>query len=183
MYVIILFLIFVYYLKKYKNGIYIKSNFDDIFYKLKSKKNSKESLLYLSNLRSSINILVNNLDKSNIVYQLNKNRFDILKIKLKNLKISENLDSRTTSYTVNKGDEIVLCIRKNNIFYDFNEVFYILLHEISHIVCPEIGHTKLFYDINKFLIKQAIKQGIYKFKNYSLNPIDYCGLKLNENLL
>ena len=98
--------------------------------------------------------------------------------------INENsINSPDTSYTINKGDKIILCIRSpTGSFYNLNEIIYIFIHELSHIICSEIGHTEKFYNINKFLIQEAIRLNLYNLKNYKLNPINYCGIKLNEYL-
>ena len=99
---------------------------------------------------------------------------------------SENsLDKNNTSYTINKGEEIVLCLRSkiDKTHHDINIIKYILIHELAHIICPEIGHTALFYDINKYLLNLAIENDLYKNVNYKSNPVEYCGITLNEQLL
>ena len=55
-------------------------------------------------------------------------------------------NSKFTSYSVNKGEEIVFCLRskKDNKLHDINELMYVAIHEIAHVGCPEIGHTPLF---------------------------------------
>ena len=67
--------------------------------------------------------------------------------------------SEFTSYSVNKGEELVFCLRskKNNKLHDINDLMYVAVHEIAHIGCPEIGHTPLFKKINKFLLERAAK--------------------------
>ena len=52
----------------------------------------------------------------------------------------------STSYSVNKGEELVFCIRhrkkKNkNKLHKINTLMYVAIHELAHIGCPEIGHT------------------------------------------
>ena len=89
-----------------------------------------------------------------------------------------------TSYSVNKGEELVFCLRsKQNTLHDINEIMYVAIHELAHIICPEIGHTQLFYKINRILLKYAIELNLYNYKNYSLYPEDYCGIKLSTNIL
>lgn len=94
-------------------------------------------------------------------------------------------NSSYTSYTVNKGTEMVVCLRdkKTNKLHDLNTLMYVCTHEIGHIGCPEVGHTKLFHRINKFLLLEAIKQGVYTYTNYKYFPCDYCGLILDNTII
>lgn len=94
-------------------------------------------------------------------------------------------DSKFTSYSINKGEEIVFCLRskENNKIHDVNELMYVAIHEIAHVGCPEIGHTPLFKRINKELLQYAIECGVYKYKNYNVYPEDYCGIELSNNIL
>jgi hypothetical protein len=93
--------------------------------------------------------------------------------------------SNYTSYTTNKGEEIVFCLRskKTNKMHDINDLLYVAIHEIGHIGCPEIGHTDLFNEINKFLLIEAVNKGIYKYIDYINYPREYCGIDLKNTIL
>jgi hypothetical protein len=68
------------------------------------------------------------------------------------------------SYTLNKED-IYLCLKdENNQYYDDNMLTYVLLHEISHSICDEIGHTDKFHRIFQALTKKAVELNIYNDK-------------------
>ena len=88
--------------------------------------------------------------------------------KFDNIVFSESTDnSKFTSYSINKGEEIVFCLRsgKNGELHDINELMYVAIHEIAHVGCPEIGHTPLFKNINIELLKHASKlQCLYIIK-------------------
>ena len=94
-------------------------------------------------------------------------------------------DSIYTSYTVNKGEEMIVCLRdsKTHKIHDFNTLMYVCTHEIGHIGCPEVGHTHLFHQINKFLLLEAIKYGVYTYTNYNKFPCKYCSLILDNNVI
>lgn len=94
-------------------------------------------------------------------------------------------NSKFTSYSVNKGEEMVFCLRskKDNSIHDINELMYVAIHELAHVGCTEIGHTPLFLKINTFLLDKARDIGIYKYKNYSQFPEEYCGMTLTSNIL
>jgi hypothetical protein len=76
------------------------------------------------------------------------------------------------SYTINK-EKVFLCLKdKNNNYYDMNTLIFVTLHEISHALCDEIGHTTKFNKIFDELIKKASEMKIYDPNT----PIvqDYC---------
>jgi hypothetical protein len=109
-----------------------------------------------------------------------------IKERLPFVKISENpTDSQYTSYSVNKGEELVFCIRDKKRFklHDINELLYVAIHEIAHIGCPEIGHTDLFQSINLYLLKKAVCYKIYKYIDYYEHNKDYCGMVLSSTIL
>jgi hypothetical protein len=106
--------------------------------------------------------------------------------KIDDVKVRENEGGNNlTSYSVNKGEELVFCLRskQNDKIHDLNELMYVAIHEIGHIGCPETGHTKLFAQINLFLLKEAVKLGVYTYRDYSIEPVEYCGMTLTTNIL
>ena len=82
------------------------------------------------------------------------------------------LSGSNKSFTINKR-EIYLCLKdKNGNYYDDNMLIYVLLHELAHVKCDEIGHTEKFKEIFKLLLQKAEVAGIY---NPFQPPIDdYC---------
>lgn len=106
--------------------------------------------------------------------------------KINNVNVRENEGSNDlTSYSINKGEELVFCIRSksNNQIHDINELMYVAVHEVSHIGCPETGHTKLFAKINLFLLQRAVQLGLYHYRDYASNPVEYCGMILTTSIL
>ena len=96
-----------------------------------------------------------------------------------------NLNSNLTSYNVNKGEQLVFCLRckdtKN--IHNINLLVYVAVHEMAHSACPELGHTPLFNKIFYFCLNEAVKIKIYEYENYAISPVVYCGMKLNTNIL
>ena len=84
-----------------------------------------------------------------------------------------SLSKGKKSYTINK-EEIFLCLKdENDKYYDDNMLIYVLLHEISHSVCDEIGHTDKFNSIFHAFIDKAVQLQIYDntvplIRNYCL---------------
>lgn len=106
--------------------------------------------------------------------------------RLPDVKISENpLDSKFTSYSINKGEELVFCIRDKltKKIHNLNELLYVAIHEIAHIGCPEIGHTELFRTINQYLLKKAVRYKLYKYIDYGTYNKSYCGMTLSTTIL
>jgi hypothetical protein len=93
--------------------------------------------------------------------------------------------SKYTSYSVNKGEELVFCIRskETNELHDINDLMYVAIHEIAHIGCPELDHTPLFYKINKKLLELASEINVYTYTNYNSKSLNYCGLLLTTNVM
>ena len=97
--------------------------------------------------------------------------------------ITENIPgSIYVAYSVNKGEELSLCIRDKGSeeFIDNNTIIFVAIHELSHIMTPETGHTPLFWDNMKYLLEQASSQGIYMPQDYSQSPVKYCGMDINS---
>ena len=97
--------------------------------------------------------------------------------------ITENIPgSRFVAYSVNKGDELSICIRekKTEKFIDDNTVTFVAVHEMAHIMSKETGHPPEFWDNMKYLLENAKEMGIYIPKDYSKEPVDYCGQEINS---
>lgn len=107
--------------------------------------------------------------------------------KITNVDLYENAaDGKYTSFTVNKGEEIALCLRSKETgkLHDINLIMYVTLHELAHVACPEMEHTVLFKQIFRFFLVVASNNlHIYVPSNYQIDPHEYCGLTIRENLL
>jgi hypothetical protein len=77
---------------------------------------------------------------------------------LKNLVMVEDNES----YTINKKI-IHLCTKepRSGKYYDKNTLMFVVLHELAHVICDDIGHTDTFSIINKALLNHAINHGFY----------------------
>lgn len=133
--------------------------------------------------------LIDNKDK---ICMNDKELEDSVELLGKNLnksrtKIYENPpNSNYTSYSVNKGEEVVFCLKskkKKNTLHKIDLLMYVAIHEMAHIGCHEIGHTELYKKIFEFYVKESIKIGIYKYEDYDSNPVEYCGMVLSSNIV
>jgi hypothetical protein len=97
--------------------------------------------------------------------------------------ITENIPgSMYVAYSVNKGDELSICIRDKDTekFIDDNTIIFVAIHELAHIMTNETGHTPKFWNNMKYLLEEGNKIGIYEIIDYSENPIMYCGQEINS---
>jgi hypothetical protein len=95
-------------------------------------------------------------------------------------------NSKYTSYSVNKGEKIVLCMRSRDgkdELIDENTLTFVSIHELAHIMTKSVGHTEEFWKNFKFLLETAIKMNLYKKEDYSLNPKAYCGITVSDSPL
>lgn len=101
--------------------------------------------------------------------------------------ISESsINNKYTSYSVNKGQQIIFCIRQKDekqTIIDINLATFIAIHELAHLMTESIGHLSDFWtNFNRLLLK-AIELGIYKNEDYSKYPKKYCGIMVTDNPL
>jgi hypothetical protein len=77
------------------------------------------------------------------------------------------------SYTINKS-KVFLCLTDVDTgeYYDKQVLLYVLLHEISHVLCTNVGHSELFHEIFEALLKEAVEMKIYD-PSVPI-PADYC---------
>ena len=126
------------------------------------------------------------IKQKNDKYKDYKKYINQLSRNIKHIKIQEGGNNdKYTSYSINKGEQIVFCLRskRDDKLHDINLVMYVVLHELSHVACPEYGHTPLFKKIFAFLTKTAIEMGLYKKLEFNKDPIEYCGLMITDSII
>lgn len=185
--IVIIILVLLYYFDKVSKteAIYLKSGLNNKQYLVKNLEKKEEATYILSVIEERINLLKDYLQMNAKKFSEYEPYINQFCDRIKNLSLHENgPDGNYTSYTVNKGEEIALCLRskKTGELHDINLVMYVVLHELAHVACPEVDHTELFKKIFIFLIQIAVNLKIYKKINYQIYPQEYCGLTIRENL-
>lgn len=170
-----------------KNMVYIVSDVDNRMYMVRNTYDKQRASNVLAIVNKNICYLAKYMYNNKNEYKEYEEYITRLKDRTDDIIIRESSEnSQYTSYTMNKGEQIIFCIRsklidnyvnKSNI-HDINLIMYVALHEISHIACPEFGHTDLFRKIFLFFCDIAGKVGIYKRINFRTDPMEYCGMKL-----
>lgn len=182
LYVLIL-LIIIFGVLIYQNSRYIKFEVDNDQYQIEKYSPGRfESLDTLVYLRKKLKQLITHLNHQRpndpYVKRLNK-RFANTVLREAN----PNGDPTSTSYTINKGDTMVICLRSgNNQLVDRNTLTYVAIHELAHIYSSSYHHSPEFWRNMRFLIDEAAQIGIYTPVNYSQNPVQYCGLTIASNI-
>jgi hypothetical protein len=179
---------------------YVISDIDNKQYMVRDQKDKKQAANILARLKENIHGITKymnaKLEDPKVAntprYKEFKPYILQLKEKIKDVVIKESSSNTVyTSYTVNKGEQIIFCIRSkslsnmlntNNI-HDINLIMYVALHEISHVACPEYNHTPLFKKIFKFICEEAIEMGIYNKIEFSISPKEYCGMTINDTII
>jgi hypothetical protein len=94
-------------------------------------------------------------------------------------------DAEHTSYSVNKGEKVHLCLRQregpDESLMDENVMVFVALHEMAHVVTPTIGHGPDFWNNFAWLLKQAEEQEIYHYQDFKAHPVSYCGMNITDS--
>lgn len=71
------------------------------------------------------------------------------------------LSGSNKSFTINK-EQVYICTKdQNGTYYDDNMLIYVLLHELAHVLCDEVGHTDKYKMIFRSLLQRAYDAGLY----------------------
>jgi len=177
-------IIFIKYQKN--NVVYITSELDHQPYLVRDLHDKQYASNMLAKIKQNIIIITNYLVTNKDKYPDYIEYINQLNTRIKNVEVLESTeDSVYTSYSVNKGEQIVFCLRSRNIrnkLHEFNLLMYVVIHEMSHVACPEYGHTPLFKKIFAFITQESINIGIYKRMDFANEPEEYCGMMITDSV-
>lgn len=180
-------IIYIFYISNKSHLVSVRSELDGAYYSVQDTDKKIQTAFLLSSIKSDcIKLLDYIIEQSNVKPPLMVEDFKMArkKINYTNFREAEPY-SKATSYSVNKGDELVLCVKSKitDKIHSKNIILYVAIHELAHIVCPEIGHTNLFNQIFSYLLRTAVELQIYKYHDYHLDNQEYCGITINQNIL
>lgn len=178
--VIIFFIYLSYYIYRYNKVENITSKIDNRNYEVQLKEDAAEAADLIAKIREKLMILVDHLKNSYPgdarILRLNQN------FNPDNMR--EGIDNpKYTSYSVNKGEQIVLCLRTKDKLVDINTMMFVVLHELSHIVTVSIGHTEEFWENFKWILEESINIGIYVKQDFAKENVEYCGMTITDTPL
>lgn len=159
-----------------RNMKQIISQNDNKEYFVRDLENSQQAAEKLSVINGKIQKLIQSLDVNE------REGIDRLKNKYNPNTLSETEESsKYTSYSLNKGEKIALCIRKkgeSKEFIEDNTIMFVAVHELAHIMTESVGHEPEFWDNMAFLLEKANEINIYNPVDYNKNNVDYCGMEI-----
>lgn len=162
---------------------YVTSTIDQQSYLVQSLPDKQAAADLIARIREKLEQFVDHL-KKNFSDDV---RVERIQENFRSDKISEGSEnSKYTSYSINKGEKIVLCIRSKDQqkkLVDLNTMMFVVLHELAHIATKSIGHTPEFWDNFKWILKEAVNTGVYKSQDFNNKPVEYCGIEITDNPL
>jgi predicted metal-dependent hydrolase len=163
--------------------IYVLSNVDNNKYLVRNVEDKQNAADLLGNMCKKIQKLLNYLE----LHNGGEDRVKRLIKKFNPSNICESTpNNKYTSYSINKGEKIVMCLRTKDgtdKLIDINTIMFVILHEIAHVMTISIGHTQEFWSNFKFILKISVKTNIYNQVDYSKDPQPYCGIKVTDSPL
>jgi len=182
--IIIVTLIAVYYIYNYYSEyglIKVKSNIDNNEYTVQIKDDSLEAANLIATVRERLLVLMEHLEKS---YGKDDKRVMLLKKNFRPDRLKEGVTTPGyTSYSVNKGEQIILCLRNNDELVDINTLFFVVLHEFAHLATESIGHTEEFWDNFRWILEESINIGLYIKQDFNIKNVEYCGMSITSSPL
>jgi len=93
-------------------------------------------------------------------------------------------DADLTSYSVNKGESVHLCLRQrennNESLVAEDVMMFVAIHEMAHMITKTIGHGPDFWNNFGWLLKEAEGSGLYKAQDFKAHPVKYCGMSITD---
>lgn len=83
-----------------------------------------------------------------------------------------------SSYTVNKGEQLVYCLRtrdKRDLLYSDNKLMHVAIHELAHIASVTTGHEHEFKMNLHYLERKAAEM---KLIQPIMGEWEYCGVRV-----
>jgi predicted metal-dependent hydrolase len=180
---ILLLISYIYYESYYSELVSVESTIDGRSYLVRGLPDKSDAANLLASVRKKLIQLVNHLE----IKFTNDQRVARLLLRYKPNNLMESTpNNKYTSYSINKGEKVVLCLRSRNsknILVKENLLMFVALHELSHIMTKSIGHTKEFWDNFRFLLSESIKIKIYNKQNFRKFPKEYCGTQITDSPL
>jgi hypothetical protein len=181
---LLLIFIFMIYIKKQRTEVsLVRSSVDGQEYVVQNKPDKQRAADTLAKIKGNLVRLVDHCKSS---YPKDE-RVGRISVKFDPNAIAEgDDDARYTTYTLNKGEKMVFCLRTrdyNDHVHDVNLLTFVAVHELAHIASKSIGHTAEFNKNFQFLIQEAVKAGIYTPVDYRRDPKPYCGIEVTDTPL
>jgi hypothetical protein len=95
--------------------------------------------------------------------------------------ITEIPQTETIAYAIEKK-ELYMCVRDSTgAVQQEDDLLFVLLHELSHIMNPSYGHDEAFWSQFKRTLEIANKMGYLPYKDYDTYSVTVCGKVITSN--
>jgi len=182
--ILIITILAIYYIYNYyinQGLIKVKSDIDNTEYTVQIKEDAKEAADLIATIKNKLKTLLEHLQKT---YGSSDSRVAMLTANYRPERVSEGVDTPGyTSYSVNKGEQIVLCLRNKDKLMVVNTMMFVVLHEFAHLATEGIGHTEEFWTNFKWILEESMNIGIYARQDFKTTNVDYCGIKITSSPL
>ena len=168
----------VYHYNNEKGLTKVVSNVDNEEYTVQIKDDSKEAADLIAKIKKRLIILLEHLKKT---YGNSDKRVSLLESNFRPDAIKEGVQTPGyTSYSVNKGEQIILCLRNKDSLVDINTMMFVVLHEFAHLATESTGHTTEFWDNFRWILEESINIGIYTKQEFEKKSVEYCGMDITS---
>lgn len=192
-----------YYRKQNTEVVVVKSTVDGRDYVVQNKPDKQNAADMLAQVRQRLMKLVEYLkangnsagssagpkseDNDEKTYGNYQERVDRLVRRFNPDRISEgNEDVRYTTYTLNKGEKIVFCLRargEGDRVHDLSMMTFVAIHELAHIASVTNHHSMEFKSNFAWLLRHAVACGVYSPEDFKARPRRYCGIDVTDSPL
>ena len=162
----------------------VTSNIDGKQYKVRDMPDKQEAANLMARLRIRLMKITDALekkypDKPQVKHLVKNFRSDPSRF------IEATPDSEHTSYSINKGEQIYMCLRQregpNESLVNENVMTFVSLHELAHVCTESIGHGPDFWNNFGWLLKEAEALGLYQYTDFQAHPVSYCGVYITDS--
>ena len=201
-------LLLVWFQKRNVEVSVVRSTIDGRDYVVQNKPDKQEAADMLAQVRARMIKLVNYMKKTNGTASLqgsgkesgpkidedDESKYGKYEERTKRLvdrfnpdRISEgNEDVRYTTYTLNKGEKIVFCLRargEDDRVHDLNMMTFVAIHELGHVASITNHHSLEFKSCFAWLLRNAVACGVYSYEDFNSRPRNYCGIDVTDSPL
>ena len=162
----------------------VTSSIDGKQYKVRDMPDKQEAANLMARLRMRLMKITDTLeqkypDKAQVKHLVKNFRSDPSRF------IEATPDSEHTSYSINKGEQIYMCLRQregpDESLVNENVMTYVSLHELAHVCTESIGHGPDFWNNFGWLLKEAEALGLYQYTDFQAHPVSYCGVYITDS--
>ena len=163
--------------------VHVKSSVDGQTYRVRDMKDKQQAADLLAKVRARMKKMCVHLqsafpDKPQV--KRLAQRFEAVPDRI----LESTPDAEHTSYSVNKGEKVHLCLRQrqggDESLVNENVMVFVSLHEMAHMITDSIGHEPEFWNNFGWLLKEAEKIGVYQYQDFKAHPVRYCGTNITD---